>query len=64
MSPKEAYARLVTTGEVGFDDPQICWYPVRWYWGPDGVLRRCVHGGYSESYPAFRRPQRQEAASA
>jgi hypothetical protein len=56
LTPEEAYEFLVREDRRGLDDPQS-WYPIRWYFGEDGVLRHCAwRSACPTMYPEFVRP--------
>jgi hypothetical protein len=55
LTPRQAYERLIRDNRRGLDDPTEPGYPLRWYFGSDGLLRSCPWSSpCSTSYPDFR----------
>ena len=55
LSPKEAYDKLLETGER-FDDPTQPWYPLGWYFNEQGILCSCLWRGFPTEYKEFVKP--------
>lgn len=55
MTAAAAFRRVIELGP--FDDPDVSWYPVRWYFALDGVLCRCAWRGVPVRFPEWVRPQ-------
>jgi hypothetical protein len=56
LTPQEAYAFMVTSGEPAFIDGHRL-MPVRWCWNARGILTRQRWLGVPETFPQFRKPR-------
>jgi hypothetical protein len=57
LTPKQAYERLIRDNRRGMDDPIEPCYPVRWWFGADGILRSAPWRCGGTRYPEYRLPR-------